>query len=39
MGKYKGFINVSETYFGINTITLVMPLNALKQSIREKINK
>ncbi len=38
LGPFKGFINVSETYFGINTITIVMPKAALKPSIKSKLN-
>lgn len=37
MGPLKGFINVSETYFGINTITLILPLNALSPEMRAKL--
>ncbi len=39
LGPFKGFINVSETYFGVNTITLVMPLDGLKPKLRAKINR
>ncbi len=39
LGPFKGFINVSETYFGVNTITLVLPLNALKPELRTKIGR
>jgi bleomycin hydrolase len=39
IGPLKGFINVSETYFGVNTITLVLPLNALKPELRKKIGR
>ncbi len=39
LGPFKGFINVSETYFGVNTITLVMPLDALNPKLRAKINR
>jgi len=39
VGPLKGFIDVSETYFGINTITLVLPLNALSPELRAKIGK
>lgn len=38
MGPFQGFINVSETYFGINTITLVLPVNALSPEMKEKLN-
>lgn len=37
VGPLKGFINVSETYFGINTITLIMPVNALSPEIKAKL--
>ena len=37
MGPLKGYINVSETYMGINTITLVMPLNSLSPELRAKL--
>jgi bleomycin hydrolase len=39
MGSLQGFINVSDTYFGINTITLFLPLNALSPELRAKIGK
>jgi bleomycin hydrolase len=37
IGPFKGFINVSETYFGINTITLIMPLNSLSPELKAKL--
>lgn len=37
MGPLKGFINVSETYFGINTITIVLPKAALDAGLRSKL--
>jgi bleomycin hydrolase len=37
IGPLKGFINVSETYFGINTITLIMPLKSLSPEMRSKL--
>jgi bleomycin hydrolase len=37
MGPFQGFINVSETYFGINTITLVLPLKALSPEMKAKL--
>ncbi len=37
IGPLKGFLNVSETYFGINTITLIMPLNSLSPEVRAKL--
>ena len=39
LGPFEGFINVSETYFGINTITLVLPLNALSPELRTRLGK
>ena len=39
IGPFEGFINVSETYLGVNTITLVLPLNALSPEMRAKIGK
>lgn len=37
MGPLKGFINVSETYFGINTVTIVLPKAALDAGLRTKL--
>jgi bleomycin hydrolase len=37
VGPFKGFINVSETYFGINTITLIIPRNALSPEMKAKL--
>lgn len=37
LGPFQGFINVSETYFGINTVTIVMPKAALMPDIRAKL--
>jgi len=37
IGPFAGFINVSETYFGINTITLVLPKNSLSSEMRAKL--
>lgn len=37
VGPFKGFINVSETYFGVNTITIVLPVNALKPEVKNKL--
>ena len=37
LGPLKGFINVSETYFGINTITIVLPKAALDSGLRTKL--
>jgi bleomycin hydrolase len=37
VGPYKGFIHVSEAYFAINTISLVMPKAALDKLILMKL--
>ena len=37
VGPLKGYINVSEAYFAINTISLVVPRAALDNSIKEKL--
>jgi bleomycin hydrolase len=37
IGPLKGFINVSEAYFAINTITLVLSKNAVPPRIRQKL--
>jgi len=37
VGPYKGYINVSEAYFAINTISLVVPKAALSKVILEKL--
>lgn len=37
VGPFKGFINVSETYFGINTITLILPAAGLSPEIKAKL--
>ena len=37
IGPLKGFINVSEAYFAINTITLVLSKNAVPPQIRQKL--
>lgn len=36
-GAYKGFIHVSETYFAINTISLVVPRAALESSLKQRL--
>ncbi len=38
VGPYKGYINVSESYFAINTISLVVPKAALSQALLDKLN-
>lgn len=37
VGPFKGLINVSETYFAINTISLVVPKAALDNALRAKL--
>lgn len=37
IGPYKGYIKVSEAYFAINTITLVVPRAALDNSLVQKL--
>lgn len=37
VGPYKGMIHVSEAYFAINTVSLVVPKAALDKSLREKL--
>lgn len=37
MGPFQGFINVSETYVGINTITIVLPKSALSKDMKSKL--
>ena len=37
IGPDHGFINVSESYFAINTISLVVPKAALSKSLQEKL--
>lgn len=37
VGPYGGFINVSEGYFAINTISLVVPRAALSKTLIEKL--
>lgn len=36
-GPFKGYINVSEAYFAINTISLVVPKAALDNTLRAKL--
>ena len=38
VGPYKGFINVSEPYFDINTISLVVPKAAITKAELEKLH-
>lgn len=37
VGPYKGYIQVSEAYFAINTISLVLPKAALDRGLLEKL--
>ena len=37
IGPYHGYINVSEGYFAINTITLVIPKAAINKKLLEKL--
>jgi bleomycin hydrolase len=37
-GTFKGYINVTENYFAINTISLVVPKAALSKALLEKLN-
>lgn len=37
MGPYDGYINVSEAYFAINTLSIVIPKAALSKEIVEKL--
>lgn len=38
MGPFKGMINVSEAYFALNTISLVMPRAAIEQDLQTKLH-
>jgi bleomycin hydrolase len=37
-GPFKGFINVTENYFAINTVSLIVPKAALSKALLEKLN-
>ena len=37
-GPYKGYIYVSEPYFDLNTINVILPKAALPESIKSKVN-
>jgi bleomycin hydrolase len=37
MGPFNGYVNVSESYFAINTITLVVPKAALSKALLDKL--
>jgi bleomycin hydrolase len=36
-GPYKGYIHVSESYFALNTISLVLPKAALNKALLDKL--
>jgi bleomycin hydrolase len=38
VGPFKGYIEVSEPYFAINTITLIVPKAALSGALKKKLN-
>jgi bleomycin hydrolase len=38
VGPFQGYINVSEAYFAINTISLVVPKAALSKEVLNKLN-
>ncbi|HPS65565.1 MAG TPA: C1 family peptidase [Ignavibacteria bacterium] len=37
IGKLAGFINVSETYFDVNTVSLLLPKSALSDEMKSKL--
>lgn len=37
VGPFKGFIQVSEPYFAINTVSLVLPKAALSKALKQKL--
>jgi len=37
VGPYKGFINVSDAYFGVNTVGVVVPKASLSKELRKKL--
>jgi bleomycin hydrolase len=37
IGPFEGYINVSEGYFAINTISLVLPKAALSKELQNKL--
>lgn len=37
MGKYNGYLNVSEPYFAINTISIVLPKAGLTKALMDKM--
>jgi bleomycin hydrolase len=38
IGPFEGYINVSEAYFGINTISIVLPKAALSKELLQKLH-
>jgi bleomycin hydrolase len=38
IGPFDGYVNVSEAYFAINTLSIVIPKAALSKEIIEKLN-
>jgi len=38
IGSFAGYLNVSETYFDVNTVSILLPKNALSSEIRSKLN-
>jgi bleomycin hydrolase len=38
VGPFKGFIHVSEAYFAINTVSLVIPKAALESALQSKVS-
>jgi bleomycin hydrolase len=38
VGPFEGYINVSEAYFAINTISLVLPKAALSKELQQKLH-
>jgi bleomycin hydrolase len=38
VGPFDGYINVSEAYFGINTISIVLPKAALSKELQQKLH-
>jgi bleomycin hydrolase len=36
-GPFEGYVNVSEPYFAINTITIIVPKAALDKAVKEKL--
>ena len=38
IGPFQGYINVSEAYFGINTISIVLPKAALSKELLAKLH-